>query len=67
MGFQMNLEDDWAKGCNTTCSHDGICSLDWDHVGDHSASGFCTWPRSNDDNRETLEEGLEGSEKILDV
>lgn len=51
-------EIEWAKGCNTTCSHNGICTLAWDHSEDHSASGMCTWPRSENDHVETLDEGM---------
>ncbi len=60
----FNLEEEWAKGCNAPCSHGGICSLDWDHAKDHSA-GHCSWPRSDSDHHETLEEGLEWFARVM--
>ena len=42
--------------CTATCSHGGICSLEGSHEGDHSASGYCTWPRGDWDHYETTGE-----------
>ena len=39
--------------CQTTCSHGGLCTLDVDHKGLHSASGLCEWERSEDDQVES--------------
>jgi hypothetical protein len=50
------IEKEWAKYCNTTCEHGGICDLKEDHDGGHNAGGYCFWARSDDDHVETFEE-----------
>lgn len=53
------IEKEWAKSCNTTSRIGrGICSLEWDHAGDHSAGETCAWERSDDDVQETYQEAV---------
>ena len=56
----------WQETCNTTCSHDGICTLPVDHAQDHSGSGMCFWPRNEEeDHVETLAEGLDWFARVM--
>ncbi len=61
MDTREQLDVAWTQGCNTTCDHGGICTLDWDHDGLHSASGYCEWERTEDDCHETVEECIDNT------